>query len=225
MTLVCNDINTDLSLRIVVDTGRMSWQSSPSGSVWRKPLFRRGGEFGPVTSIVRYAAGGSFAPHSHPEGEEILVLDGIFSDEHGNYPAGTYLLNPDGSRHAPRSQHGCILFVRLRQCPGGDRPRLAVDTAALPWEPGLVPGHRVKTLFFAVGHSDRMALWQLDPGTDLPSQSCPEGAEVFVLEGELLDGHDSLTGGCWARFPRGSAISMRSARGCRIYVRLGGLPD
>ena len=124
------NVNADLSLRVVTNTHGMSWEPSPSGSVWRKPLYRFGGELGPVTSLVRYALGGAFREHTHPEGEEILVLDGVFSDEHGDYPAGTFLMNPHGSRHSPRSDGGCTLFVRLRQYPGEDRPRLQEDTRA-----------------------------------------------------------------------------------------------
>ena len=77
-----------------------------------------------MTSLVRYAPGDAFPEHEHPQGEEILVLDGVFSDEHGDYPAGTFPMNPHGIRHSPCSQPGCTLFVRLRQYPGNDRPRL-----------------------------------------------------------------------------------------------------
>jgi hypothetical protein len=114
------DVNADLSQRVVIDTRHMAWEPSPSGTVWRKPLYRQGGEFGPVTSLVRYPPGGAFPEQAHPQGEEILVLDGVFSDEHGDYPADTFLMNPHGSRHAPRSEDGCALFVRLRQYPGED---------------------------------------------------------------------------------------------------------
>ena len=79
------DINAGLTARVVINTNEMIWESSPSGSVWRKPLYREGGEFDPVTSVVRYVAGGSFHAHRHPEGEEILVLNGTFSDETGDY--------------------------------------------------------------------------------------------------------------------------------------------
>ena len=54
------DVNADLTRRQVIETTGMPWESSPSGTVWRKPLFRQGGEFGPVTSLVRYAPGGAF---------------------------------------------------------------------------------------------------------------------------------------------------------------------
>ena len=126
------DRHADLHRRVRVDTTLLPWEASPSGTVWRQPLYRVGGEHGPVTSLVRYAPGGSFRPHAHPEGEEILVLAGVFADEHGAYPAGTYLFNPDGSRHAPRSEVGCLLFVRLRQSPGAERPRVVVDTTTGP---------------------------------------------------------------------------------------------
>ena len=127
------DINADLERRVVLDTTAMRWEPSPSGTVWRKPLYREGGEFGPVTSIVRYAPGGSFRPHAHPDGEEILVLDGVLADEHGEYPTGTFLFNADGSTHAPRSEEGCILFVRLRQYAGAAFPE---NVALVRWQPG-----------------------------------------------------------------------------------------
>src|SRR3546814_7726014 len=104
-----------------MDTAAMDWQASPSPTVWRKRLDLVDGEFSRVTSIVRYDPSSSFRAHGHPQGEEILVLDGVFSDEHGDYPAGTFLLNPAGFRHAPFSEDGCILFVKLCQFPGEGR--------------------------------------------------------------------------------------------------------
>jgi hypothetical protein len=47
------DLNADLALRQVIETNEMPWEPSPSGTVWRKPLYRQGGELGPVTSLVR----------------------------------------------------------------------------------------------------------------------------------------------------------------------------
>ena len=127
-------LNADMSRRVVVDTASMDWQPSPSPTVWRKRLHLDGpAETGRVTSIVRYDAGSRFPEHAHPDGEEIFVLDGVFSDEHGDYPAGAYLLNPDGTTHAPFSRLGCTLFVKLRQYAGADRPQLRVDTTAGEW--------------------------------------------------------------------------------------------
>ena len=73
-------INGDLSVRAVADTSRMDWAPSPSASVWRKRVHRVGpAESGQVTSVVRYDPDSEVPVHDHPDGEEILVLDGVFS--------------------------------------------------------------------------------------------------------------------------------------------------
>ena len=195
------DRHADLHRRVRVDTTLLPWEASPSGTVWRQPLYRVGGEHGPVTSLVRYAPGGSFRPHAHPEGEEILVLAGVFADEHGAYPAGTYLFNPDGSRHAPRSEVGCLLFVRLRQSPGAERPRVVVDTTTGPWATGPAPGITLQLLYAR------------------PRLGLPGGEELFILAGALRDEDGVLGAGGWLRYPPGDAGALRSDAGCQLYVR------
>ncbi|MBC6439248.1 MAG: cupin domain-containing protein [Rhodospirillales bacterium] len=112
-------LNDDLSVPVAINTAAMDWEPSPSPTVWRKRLDRVGPpESGRVTSVVRYDPGSRFHAHPHPDGEEILVLEGIFSDQTGDYPAGSYLLNPEGFEHGPYSEEGCRLFVKLRQYPG-----------------------------------------------------------------------------------------------------------
>ncbi|NMU53125.1 cupin domain-containing protein, partial [Vibrio parahaemolyticus] len=101
-------LNMDFSKRIVIDTAQQEWIASPSKGVWRKPLEREAKESGHTTSVVKYEPNSHFSTHPHPHGEEILVLEGVFSDEHGDYPAGTYLRNPPGSQHAPYSKEGCV---------------------------------------------------------------------------------------------------------------------
>jgi anti-sigma factor ChrR (cupin superfamily) len=218
------DINPDLTCRVLADTPRMGWEPSPSGTVWRKPLYRQGGEGGPVTSLVRYAAGGVFPEHAHPEGEEILVLDGVFSDEHGDYPAGSFLMNPHGSRHSPRSEGGCTLFVRLRQYPGEDRPRLVEDTHAPEgWRPGLVEGLRVRPLYSQAGYPENVALVRWARGTHFQRHTHWGGEEILVLEGEFCDEHGRYPEGTWIRSPHMSQHTPFSETGCLIYVRVGGL--
>ena len=60
-------------------------------------LERQGAESGRATSVVRYAPGSDFAAHTHTGGEEFIVLDGVFSDDSGDYSAGSYVRNPVGS--------------------------------------------------------------------------------------------------------------------------------
>ena len=96
-------LNADLSLRVCIDTRSAAWVPSPEPGVERLLLDRDGDEIARATSLVRYAPGSRFAPHQHGQGEELLVLEGEFCDEHGRYPAGSYLRSSWGSRHAPFS--------------------------------------------------------------------------------------------------------------------------
>ena len=121
-------LHMDFSQRVVIATHQSEWLASPMPGVWRKLLAREEAEGGHATSIVRYDPGSSFKRHEHPGGEEILVLDGTFSDQTGDYPAGTYFRNPEGFSHAPFSEPGCVLFVKLHQFQPGDDRHVVIDT-------------------------------------------------------------------------------------------------
>ena len=217
-------LNADFTQRVVLDTAAMDWRASPSPSVWRKRLHLSGGaESGRVTSVVRYDPNSAFHVHDHPEGEEILVLDGVFSDEHGDYPAGTYLLNPEGFRHAPFSHPGCVLFVKLRQYAGEGRRHVAIDTRGAHWQAGGAEGVEVLPLYGEAGFPETVALVRAAPGTVLPPRENPGGAEVFVLDGVLEDEEARYSAGTWLRLPPGAALAPRSAEGCTFYLKRGHL--
>lgn len=217
-------LNADFSMPVMVDTAAMAWQPSPGAGVWRKRLELRGrAESGRVSSIVRYDAGSRFPPHEHPDGEEILVLEGTFADEHGSYPAGTYLLNPDGFRHAPRSDGGCVLLVKLRQFPGASRGRRVVESAPGAWQQSDIPGREVLPLYEEPGYPECMRLVRLAPGTRVPEHDHPGGEEIYVIAGRLADEAGSYAQGTWLRFPDGSRHRPFSEEGCTLYVKTGHL--
>lgn len=64
------------------------------------------------TAFVRWDPGTVFHPHRHFGGEEILVMSGVFEDELGSYPAGTWVRSPHMSQHDPFSTSGCTIFVK-----------------------------------------------------------------------------------------------------------------
>jgi anti-sigma factor ChrR (cupin superfamily) len=132
-------LNADFSQRVALQTGELPWQPSPDGSVERRMLDRIGTEVARATSIVRYPPGSRFPPHEHGLGEEFLVLEGVFSDEHGDYPRHTYVRNPPGSRHAPGSEAGCVIFVKLRQFQDDDARHVVVGPDRA-WRPSDLPG-------------------------------------------------------------------------------------
>ncbi len=216
-------INGDLASRVVVDTGSMGWSASPSASVRRKRVHLVGPpESGQVTSVVLYEPDSRFEPHDHPQGEEILVLEGVFSDEHGDWPAGTYLLNPEGFRHAPFSRGGCLLFVKLRQFPGKDRRHVVLSTHALSWQPTEVRERSIKPLYRQPGYSDTMRLEHWTAGSARRARRYDDGAEIFVLDGAFEDEQGQHRAGSWMRMPVRSLHHFGSDEGCTVYVKEGG---
>jgi len=204
----------------------LEWQPSPSPTVWRKRLFHAGPpEAGIVTSIVRYDAGSQFHEHGHPDGEEILVLSGTFSDERGDFAAGSYMLNPEGFRHAPSSREGCVLFVKLRQYAGLDRERVLLpgvlhtreSTAEGNWQE-RGPGVRSLSLYRSERHPEHIRLTTLAPGAEPPAIAMREGEEIFVVRGELVDEQGTHPAHTWLRFPPGASHTPRSPNGCLLYV-------
>lgn len=216
------ELNADMSRRVMIDTGAMAWRASPAAGVERKRLHLEGpAEAGRVTSIVRYAPGSAFPAHGHPDGEEIFVLDGVFSDESGDYPAGSYLLNPEGYSHAPFSREGCTLFVKLRQYGGRDRLRVAVDTAHGKWRWSKDGRSAEIPLYRQKGYPGRTCLMRLLPGTALPEHDHPFGEEMLVLEGSVEDEQGVYATGTWLRSPVGSSHRLRSAEGCVFLLKTG----
>jgi anti-sigma factor ChrR (cupin superfamily) len=176
-----------------------------------------------ATSVVRYAAGSRFAPHRHERGEEFLVLDGVFADENGRYPAGTYVRNPPGSAHAPFSDEGCTILVKLRQMPDADRQNVVIDTNAAPWVPAGVSGHWRQSLYASAVSTETVAIERLAPGTAIAPRRPGGGEEIFVLEGSLLVDGVLHRRGAWIRRPAGDGAAMASPDGCRFWVKRGHL--
>ena len=154
------NLNADFTQRAAVHAGSLPWQPSPTAGVDRRMLDRIGGEVARATTIVRYAPNSRFPAHIHGGGEEFLVLDGVFQDEHGDFPAGTYVRNPPQSRHTPGSAPGCTIFVKLWQFDPDDRTEVRLDTAAVSYEP--VPGRagvEVAPLFHDAVEDVRLERW------------------------------------------------------------------
>ena len=220
-------MNGDLDLRVVVDTAAMDWTPSPSGLVERKRVHRVGpAESGQVTSVVRYLPGARFPEHDHPEGEEIFVLEGVFSDRLGDATAGMHLLNPEGFRHAPYSEPGCVIFVKLRQYDGADgreRPYRRVSTEKMAWAPTGRDGVEQKVLFDEPGFADRTRLERWRAGARPGAWRVDGGAELFVVEGRLVEGDEVLGAGTWVRWPAGAEIELRAEVETVVYLKVGGV--
>ena len=213
-------LNMKLDDSVVAHTSEMEWEASPMSGVWRKPLEREAAEHGRTTSVVRYEAGSRFSEHPHPKGEEILVLEGVFSDEHGHYPAGTYLRNPPGSRHSPFSEEGCVLLVKLDQFDEADDVSLRIDTRNGDWLPAE-DGLQVMPLYYY--DTEMVALYKWPANSRFPAQQHFGGEEFFVLSGILQDEFGAYAPGTWVRNPHNSEHSRFTEEETVTWIKTGHL--
>ena len=216
-------INADFSKRIVIRPDDYEWVASPMPGVERMMLDRIGDEVARATSLVRYAPNSTFSSHVHGGGEEFLVLDGEFGDEHGVYPKGTYVRNPIGTGHTPRiGEEGCLIFVKLHQFGQDDRKPVVMDTCNSAWLPGLVPDLSVMSLHEYEGEHVALVKWA--PHTDFQAHTHWGGEEIFVVEGCFFDEHGEYPAGSWIRSPDQSRHTPYTREdGALIYVKTGHL--
>jgi ChrR Cupin-like domain len=216
------ELNADFSRRVAVHAAQLAWVASPIAGVDRRMLDRIGDEVARATSIVRYAPASSFSAHTHGGGEEFLVLDGVFQDEHGDYPAGSYVRNPPTSRHTPGSAPGCVLFVKLWQFDLDDRTPARRDARALVYAHAEDrPGVEIAPLFNDSREEVRMERWA--PNT-LVTLDLPDGGEFFVLDGTFDESGESFTTHSWLRLPPQGRLNATAGRdGCALWVKTGHL--
>jgi quercetin dioxygenase-like cupin family protein len=183
-------INADFTQRAVMLYAETPWVKSPAAGVERKMLDRIGDEVARATTIVRFAPGSAFSAHTHDGGEEYLVLDGIFQDETGDFPKGSYVRNPPTTRHTPSAAEGAIILVKLHQFDPDDRADVRVDTDSLEGPSS--------TLFRDDTEQVRIEEWPADEAVVCDSTG---GIEVFVLDGGFEQGGDAFGPWDWLRLP------------------------
>lgn len=215
-------INADFTKRVVLHADEIDWLASPMAGVERRPLDRIGDEVARATTIVRFAPGSAFSAHTHGGGEEYIVLDGVFQDEAGDFPKGSYVRNPPTSRHTPASAPGCTIFVKLWQFDPADREEVHVDlTKAKPVPDPARPGTATVPLYEGYGETVRLEHWSADAAF---RQDVPGGAELLVLEGSATEHGDALRKQSWVRIPPGGQIDAQAGPdGAKVWIKTGHL--
>ncbi|MEM8872409.1 MAG: cupin domain-containing protein [Pseudomonadota bacterium] len=216
------DQNSDFSKRVAVHYNNNPWVPSPAPGVARKVLDRLGGEVARATTIVRFDPDSAFAAHTHAGGEEFIVLEGVFQDEHGDFPAGTYVRNPPTSAHTPASKPGCTIFVKLWQFDPDDRTQVALDMASVARVPDPArPGVRMATLFQDEHERVTLEAWDAETSHQVDAEG---GAEALVLEGSLREGGQEFLSRDWLRIPVGHCAPLSAGPdGALIWVKTGHL--
>lgn len=216
-------VNADFKERVVVRPKDYTWVPSPMPGVERMMLDRVGDEVARATTLVRFAPHSEFTPHNHSGGEEFFVLEGIFSDEHKDYPAGTYVRNPIGTNHTPRiGAEGATILVKLYQFDPQDQDQKDINIHTGEWLKGRVDGLRVMPLHeYGTEH---VAVVKWDPHTVFEPHQHWSGEEIFVLEGSFHDEHGSYPQGSWIRSPHLSKHHpFTKEDGATILVKIGHL--
>jgi anti-sigma factor ChrR (cupin superfamily) len=215
-------LNMNFARQVCMLPGQYEWVASPADGVSRVPLERESAESGHKTSFVRFEPGSYFPAHSHPLGEEIYVLDGIFSDQYGDYPAGTYLRNPPASSHRPFTREGCTLFVKLDQFQPDDMQQVVLRPHDQLWRPGI-GNLKVSALHSFGTQSTALVFW---PANEVFQPHVHWGGEeIVVLKGTFADEHGQYPAGSWIRSPHLSEHFPRVEEETLILVKVGHLPQ
>ena len=215
-------LNADFSKRVVMHADQIDWQPSPMPGVSRRMLDRIGDEVARATSIVRYDANSHFSPHVHDGGEEFIVLEGVFQDEHGDFPIGSYIRNPPQSSHTPGSEEGCVIFVKLWQFDLADRKhvRLRFDEMEVTTDPvrsgvSAIPLHEDEREKVSI------EIWEPDASLEIDAEG---GAEILVLEGGFQEQKEQFGQYSWLRSPVNSTLNITAGpEGARIWLKTGHL--
>jgi len=196
------------------------WINSPTDGVSRMPLEREAEESGHTTSFVKFEQNSHFPPHSHPLGEEIYVLEGVFSDEYGDYPAGTYIRNPPGSSHSPFTKNGCTLFVKLDQFNKDDSTHVVIRPDEIQWQDGI---GNLKVFSLHNFNNESTALVWWPEGEKFQPHSHYGGEEILVISGTFIDEHGDYPAGSWIRSPHMSQHCPYVNEETLILVKVGHL--
>jgi len=212
------ELNADFSKRAAVHGMQIPWLASPMAGVERRMLDRIGNEVARATTIVRYAPGSHFSSHVHTGGEEFLVLEGIFQDEHGDYPAGSYIRNPPQTSHTPGSQSGCTIFVKLWQFDPEDRTQIRLNTADMEYTADpLRPAVEVMPLFQDKTEKVFLEHWQAGATIELIADN---GMEILVLDGSFKENAEEFSPQSWLRLPKGyRSTAIAGETGAQIWIK------
>ncbi|NVO54911.1 cupin domain-containing protein [Rhodobacteraceae bacterium B1Z28] len=206
-------INADFTKRVAVHFDEVDWVASPAAGVERKMLDRIGDEVARATTIVRFAPGSAFAAHTHDGGEEYLVLDGVFQDETGDFPVGSYVRNPPTSSHTPSAADGATILVKLHQFDPQDRTEVRRS----------INGDGELQLFNDAREDVRIQNWMAGEVVELDA---PHGLEVFVVNGGFTENGEEFRTWDWLRLPPGTrSQALAGEAGVRVWTKSGHLGD
>ncbi len=212
-------INSDFSVRATAHSAKMEWQPSPMLGVFRRPLDRVGNEVARATTVVKYQPNSKFSPHVHTGGEEFIVLEGVFQDEHGDYPAGSYIRNPPQSSHTPGSESGCVILVKLWQFSPEDRTHVRLTTDSMPALKRQEGNQDVSYIPLYGDENEDVSIQHWAPNATI-ELAAKNGYEIFVLSGRFSESGEVFEEHSWLRLPVGSSLNVLvGENGAKVWIK------
>ncbi|WP_419901903.1 cupin domain-containing protein [Kiloniella sp.] len=214
-------INADFKQKVIKKPENTSWIPSPAKGVDRIMLDRVGEEVARATTIVRFAEGKYFPEHQHDGGEEFFVLEGVFSDQYGDFPAGTYVRNPIGTSHSPHTVEGCTIFVKLWQFEKEDNKQFSINSNSAHWTAGEIPTQKILPLHQYKNEVVQIEKWE--KGSAIKRVAPLGGLEILVIRGSLESEGEQYPKRTWLRYPEGEALDFTTSEGCEFFCKSGHL--
>jgi anti-sigma factor ChrR (cupin superfamily) len=218
-------VNADPGACVVVDTNQMAWETTEHLGIARKVLeFVRDPKKGRETSLLKFSPGAAMPGEALADRLDIFVLEGTCSDGHGSYGPHTFIRTPPGTRVAPSSNEGCVIYAKWRVPirPGGER--LVIDAKTAQWMAFPHRGADVLHLYPNKDGIETSRIGNVHPNRQLPSHDHSIGEETFVLEGCLKDEYAAYTTGMWFRMPCGVPHApYTESTNCKMLIREGDL--
>lgn len=217
------EINSDCTELVILRPDEMVWEDTGQTGVSRTVLERLNSEkLGRETSLVRLAPNTRLPPEVLNTRIEIFVVDGTFSDGHGDYGPQTFIMNPPGSTYSAFTRDGCLLYVKRLNGFAGDEERVTIDTRTAKRTPF---GDRVAEVVHFYKNDERdvtARVGKVFPNAQVMEHDHPGGEEVLILEGMFKDQFGDGTPGTWLRYPIGLAHAPYTEdEGALIYIRDG----
>jgi anti-sigma factor ChrR (cupin superfamily) len=219
-------VNDDPNAVVIVDTNALEWEKTEHRGVTKKVLERvvdpvKGRE----TALLRFEPGATMPTETLDRRMEIFVVDGVYSDEHGDYAQHSFIRNQPGFRHTPSSKGGCTLYVKWRvPIRSEEKERLVIDSRTAKWTPFPHRGADVLHLYRDKHGIETARIGNVHPEKRIPTHDHAMGEETLMLKGCLKDEQNAYTPGIWFRMPIGVPHTPYTEKdGCLMLIREGDL--
>lgn len=206
-------MNDKYEKKALINTNDLEWSNNKLKGVSKKLLSKINNE---ETAIIKIEENCKLNTNSNTNSVEILVLEGTYINEYGEFKSGTYLrLSSEDEALVIAGKIGCIIFRKVNHF-NDESENIIIDTNNTLW----LKGHGnlgVMPLF------EQTALVKWPKNEKFIPHKHWGGEEIFVLEGTFMDEYGMYPKGTWIRSPHLSEHFPYVEDETIIFVKTGHL--